>query len=239
MTPAPSRQTDASIEKNVSFFRDNVTSYGHYVAVLDTYRNIRAFTNESLQGIDRLLDVGNGGAFDYDVTLIRELVALDLFLEELPASVFPSNVQPKNGSALDLREPEASFDGVIMSMLLHHLVGKSVAESMSNFSKAVSEAFRMLKPGGRLVVMESCVPKWFYEFEKVVFPLASNLIGRFLEHPPTLQYPPEMILESLKHYAAEVEVTAIPKGKWVLHYGFKYPSALTPVVPYRFVAHKA
>ena len=82
------------------------------------------------------------------------------------------------------------------------------------------------------------MPKWFYGFEKVVFPLATKLIGRFLEHPPTLQYPPEMIFEFLKRHAAEVEVTPIPKGKWILQYGMKYPAALTPAVPYRFVAHK-
>jgi SAM-dependent methyltransferase len=238
MPPASSNQTEASIGKNASFFRDNVTSYSSHVSILDSYRNIRACTNEALRGIDRLLDVGNGGTFDYDVTLVRELVAVDLFLGDLPASHFPPNVLPKNGTALNLLEPDASFDGVIMSMLLHHLVGKSLVESKDNTSRAVAEAFRVLKPGGRLVLMESCVPAWFYRFEKIVFRPACRVIERFLDHPPTIQYTPAMIATLLRSHTPTVEVTAIPKGRWLLQYGFKYPAALTPAKAYLFVAYK-
>lgn len=238
MMPAPTGQTKTSIQKNTAFFRDNVIGYSNHVNGLDTYRNIRAFTNEALRGIDRLLDIGNGGTFDYDVGVVRELVAVDLFLEDLPASHFPPNVVPKNGTALNLHEPDASFDGVIMSMLIHHLVGKTLSESKDNISRAVAEAFRVLKPGGRFVLIESCVPAWFYTFEKLVFPLASRLIGLLLEHPPTLQYPPAIISNLLKNHTPMVEVDAIPKGRWILQYGFKFPTALTPAAPYRFVAYK-
>jgi SAM-dependent methyltransferase len=238
VTPAPSRQTEASIEKNASFFRDNVTSYSNHVDALDTYRNIRAFTDAALRGMDRLLDIGNGGTFDYDVAQVRELVAVDLFLEELPASHFPPNVVPKNGTALNLLEPDASFDGVIISMLIHHLVGKTLSESKDNIFRALAEAFRVLKPGGRLVIIESCVPAWFYGFERLVFPVASRLIGRFMEHPPTLQFPAVIISEFLKSHSAAVEVAAIPKGSWILQYGVKFPALLTPAAPYRFVAYK-
>jgi ubiquinone/menaquinone biosynthesis C-methylase UbiE len=156
----------------------------------------------------------------------------------LPSDAFPDNVHPKNGSALDLPEPDGSFDGVLVSMLLHHLIGKSVAESKKNVSRAIAEACRVLKPGGKLVIVESCIPTWFYAFERAVFPVATKLITLFMEHPATLQFPPDMILELLKEYTSEVRMNRIEMGRWVLQYGFKFPAALTPVAPYLFVAHK-
>ena len=238
MMPARSRQTDISVEKNAAFFRDNISAYSNQVGVLDTYRNIQGFTNEALGGIDRLLDIGNGGTFDYDVTLIREIVAVDLFLQELPPQSFPRNVTPRNGSALAIPEPDKSFDGVLMSMLIHHLVGKSVEESLANVSQGISEAFRVLGRGGKLVIVESCVPRWFYSMERFVFPVATRLIGRFMNHPATLQFPPSLILDMLRRFSSDVKITPIPRGRWILQYGKKFPCALTPAAPYLFVLRK-
>jgi ubiquinone/menaquinone biosynthesis C-methylase UbiE len=233
------RQSDVSLQKNASFFRDRQDQYQSQVRTLDTYRNIRAAISETLRGVDRLLDIGNGGTFDYDVSVARKIVAVDLFLEDLPAAALPAYVEFRNGSALDLPMPDASFDCVLMSMLLHHLIGNSIDKSWSNVSRAVAEAFRVLQPGGKLVIVESCVPRWFYRFEKVIFPLAGKIISRFFEHPATLQFPSEMIADLLRKFTVNVESTPIPLGRWVLQYGVKYPSALTPVQPYRFVAHKS
>ena len=35
-------------------------------------------------------------------------------------------------------------------------------DSITNIRRAIAEAARVLEPGGRLVVAESCVPRWFY-----------------------------------------------------------------------------
>jgi SAM-dependent methyltransferase len=238
MEPDSTRQSESNVQKNISFFKENLTAYSSNVEALDTYKNIRRFTNEALTGINRLLDIGNGGTFDYDVNLVHELVAVDLFLEDLPPSAFPAHVQLKNGSALDLPEPDGSFDGVLMCMLIHHLIGKTLTQCYSNVSLAIGEAFRVLEPGGKLVIIESCVPGWFYGFEKLVFPLASKLIGVWMEHPATLQFTPLYIETVLKEYTDDVEVSPIPRGRWLLQYGYKFPSALTPARPYRFVAKR-
>jgi SAM-dependent methyltransferase len=233
------KQSDHSIAKNTSFFRDQLEAYKSKVNALDTYRNISASINAELSGIHHLLDIGNGGTFDYDVSLLPELAAVDLFLEDLPSGSFPPNVVPRNGSALNLPFSDASFDGVIMVMLIHHLVGNSISACWENAGRAVDEAFRVLKPSGKLIVMESCVPRWFYGFEKLVFPLAAKLIGRISDHPATLQFPPAMISDLLRRHAANVEVVRVPTGRWVLQYGIQYPSALTPAAPHRFVTYKS
>jgi SAM-dependent methyltransferase len=234
------RQTASSVDKNTSFFRDNVASYSSNVNTLDSYSSIRGSVNQAVQGTSRLLDIGNGGVFDYDTNLVGRIVALDLFLEDLPTTyVPPPNVTLKTGSALDIPEASEYFDGVLMVMLIHHLVGGSVRESVANVSRAISEAYRVLSPGGRLIIVESCIPRWFYAFECAVFPIAVPIIEATLPHPATLQYPPSVLAGIIKNVTGrEVSTTAIPVGRWLLQFGYKFPTALTPARPYRFLITK-
>lgn len=238
--PHDTHQSHSSIEKNKEFFLGHRHEYNAQVQELDTYVSIRKHVDDAIRGTSRLLDIGNGGVFDYNAALADNIVALDLFVEDVKgAEGIPPNATLKNGSALDIPEADASFDGVLMVMLLHHLVGKTVDESFGNIRQAFREALRVLRPGGKLIVVESCVPPWFFTFERAVFPIAVPAINRLIHHPATLQFPPRVIWQLLKAHAPNVEVTHVPKGKWVLQYGFKFPSALTPVQVYRFVVHKS
>jgi SAM-dependent methyltransferase len=238
-TPAR-RQTSSSVDKNSSFFRDHITSYSQDVNTLDSYIAIRQSVNQAVQGADRLLDIGNGGVFDYDTNLVSNIVALDLFLDQLPNhSALPRNVTLKTGSALEIRELPESFDCVLMVMLIHHLVGRNVEESLGNVRRAISEAYRTLTPGGRLVIVESCVPRWFYAFERMIYPVASRVIEAMLPHPATLQYPASLLARMIQELTeAAVDAVAIPAGRWILQYGYKVPAACTPARAYRFIVNK-
>lgn len=239
-TSQDAKQTEKSLQENSSFFLENVGSYSRQVYELDTYRHIRDFTDEALTGIDSLLDMGNGGVCDYDVSRARSITALDLFLDELPAShLLPPNVQPLQGSALDIPKAAGSYDGVLMAMLLHHLAGTTPLESLDNATRAIAEAHRVLRPGGRLVIIESCVPAWFYSIEKLLFPAACASAYKLTGHPATLQYPPQLLASIVSHrFGSAPEVRRIPCGRWILQFGKKFPSALTPATPYRFIIHK-
>ncbi len=238
--PSQSAQTDGSVDGNVSYFRNHHTGYARYIQELDTYQAIRRSTDEAIRGIGCLLDIGNGGVFDYETSLVGRIEALDLFLEDFQeGGVVPGNVTFRTGSALEIPSPSAAYDGVLMVMLIHHLVAGTVRESLRNARRAFSEAWRVLRPGGRLIIVESCVPRWFYQFERLVFPVAAPIIGRLLDHPATIQYPPSLVAGLLAEATGSpVETARIPKGVWVLQYGFKVPALLTPACPYRFVVHK-
>lgn len=232
-------QSQESINKNIAFFQNNLDTYNANVQSLDTYHKIRCAVNQSIAQVDHLLDIGNGGVFDYDTNLVNKITALDLFLDKLPDSfACPKNVILRTGSALEIPEKDASFDGVLMVMLIHHLTGETVNGCIDNMQLAISEAYRVLKPNGKFILMESCIPTWFFHFEKMVYRFAGMLAARFLEHPMTLQYPVELIQAEMKKKFKQVSVTDIPLGRWVLQFGFKVPSFITPVRPTLFLGKK-
>jgi hypothetical protein len=61
--------------------------YRAKVESIDTYASISSALSMKLKGIQRLLDIGNGGVFDYDTTLVQEIIGLDLFLDNLPVDI--------------------------------------------------------------------------------------------------------------------------------------------------------
>ena len=233
-------QSGRSVKANVAFFRDQHDSYRANIQGLETYACIRKSINEAIAGATRVVDIGNGGVCDYDTALVREITAIDLFFDDMPAGyAIPENVTLRAGSALDLPEPDQSFDCAVMVMLIHHLVGKDVSECIENIRRALREAHRVLRPGGRLIVSESCVSSWFYCFERVVFPLAAPVIGSLTGHPATIQYPPQMLRAEIERvFEGPVEMEEISRGTWILQYGYKFPSVLTPARPFLFRAKR-
>jgi SAM-dependent methyltransferase len=231
-------QDATSARQNAEFFaRDK---HGRDAAELDTYRLIREAITREVAGAHELLDVGNGGVFEYDTSQVKSIVAVDLFLDQVAASRFPPNVTARRGDALALDEADASYDLVLEALLYHHLVGTRPRHSVENVRRAVGEAERVLRPGGRLVVAESCVPRWFYGFERAMFrPLVAlartPLLGG---HPAVLQLP-FGLLRGLIAERLEIErAYRIPMGRWLTQFGRRWPTALTPARAVIVVARK-
>jgi SAM-dependent methyltransferase len=231
-------QDAASAERNAEFFAHD--KHGRDVAELDTYRLIREALTREVAGAERLLDVGNGGVFEYDTACVKEIVAVDLFLDQLPPEHFPPNVTPRKGDALDLDEPDGAYDLVLEALLFHHLVGSKPSDSIQNTRRAIAEAARTLRPGGQLVVAESCVPRWFYAFEWAMFrPLRAlartPLLGG---HPAVLQLPFGLLQELIAESLSIDRAYRIPIGRWTTQFGRRWPTALTPARAVIVVARK-
>jgi SAM-dependent methyltransferase len=233
-----SKQSAVSAEKNASFFLNHHSDYKAKVSSLKTYQRIFREVSAAIDGAELLVDVGNGGVFDYDTDKAQHIVAVDLMFTSDFVHPLPKNAEAKLGSALELPIETASADVVLMNMLLHHLTGKDVEATRTNLKKSIAEAARVLRSGGRLVIMESCVPGWFFAFEKAVYKASVKVIERVIDHPPTLQFPPSMIREMVELEFKDVSVRNVPKGFWVMQYGWRWPSALTPAQPYLFLAHR-
>lgn len=230
-------QDSASVAKNAEFFDSNAR-YSRNVGALETYRQISRAINDHIVGARRVLDVGNGGVFDYDTGLVDQIVAVDLFLDGTPT---PSDrVAFRRGDALALDEADGAFDLVLEVSVFHHLIGDDAESTMMNIRRAVSEAHRVLEPGGRLVVMESCVSRRAFAVERRLFGALRRLARtRLMKHPATLQFPPEQIAGAITEQFGGVLVTPIPTGRWIIQFGLRWPTALTPARPYLFTATRA
>ncbi|HTR76440.1 MAG TPA: class I SAM-dependent methyltransferase [Solirubrobacterales bacterium] len=239
-TNGTSNAQDArSIEKNKTFFADN-SAYAENVAELDTYRNIRAVIDAQVRGSHRLLDIGNGGVFDYDTSLADSIVGVDLFLDETSVPDLPKNVTLRRGDALALDEGDGSYDRVLLALVFHHLAGRTAMETVANIRQAIKEAHRVLEAGGRLVTLESCVSKRFYAIERQLFRPLTLIAGTpLMQHPATLQLPPRMIADLIGEAFQDVKIERVPIGRWVLQFGLRWPSALTPARPFLITATKS
>ncbi len=243
MTSTPDiGQSENSAAANAAYSLEHLREYHDSVATIDTYRTLHDFISKEVEGVNELLDVGNGGVFAYDTSRVGSITAIDLFLEDLPPDIvetyFPKNARARQGSALALPENDGTFDMVLMVMLLHHLTGPDWRSSWRNTCQALQEGWRVLKPGGRLLIVESCVPGWFFQLEKPALWVLSRSVKTIFSHPVTLQFPAVMIADELRKRFDVVQVSAIPKGKFVLQFGIKMRSFLTPVMPFAFDAKK-
>src|ERR1700682_4859948 len=92
----------ATVTTNIDWFKDN-DLYMANQSRLECYQNIQQVVQRELRGVRDLLDIGNGGFFNYDVSLVGHVTAVDLFLPECgpPAA----NCSFATGSILDLPLP--------------------------------------------------------------------------------------------------------------------------------------
>jgi demethylmenaquinone methyltransferase/2-methoxy-6-polyprenyl-1,4-benzoquinol methylase len=118
------------------------------------YRH-EALVRAGLQRDMRVLDVGTGtGLVAMRAAQIVGNPALVTGLDPSPGMLgsarLPAGVQLLEGSAEDIPFPDASFDFLSMGYALRHI---------SDLSAAFREFSRVLKPGGRLCILEITCPE--------------------------------------------------------------------------------
>lgn len=112
------------------------------------YEAARPRLQALVEGRD-VLDVGGGGVVPFDPDAPASLTALDL--SEAMLARLPAGVRRVRGDARQMPAfaPE-SFDVVLFNLSLHHIAG----EGAQGASRALEQAWRVLRPGGDLVVHE-------------------------------------------------------------------------------------
>lgn len=223
--------TQATVAQNAEWFDDNDL----YIATqskLDHYRYCKLSVEHEIKGIDRLLDIGNGGFFNYDTGLVGHATAVDLFLKDGPGP--GANTTFKSGSILDMPFADKAFDGILLQNVFHHVTGKTVASNFANLRQSMRELYRCLEPGGKVLIVESTVGYPFYLFERAVYGLLLKV--KKGGHPVTFQFTADQILAEAAAAGFEVaEYMFVPCGRWLLQFGRRWPAALSPARPIKLV----
>ena len=102
---------------------------------------------------ERLLDLG-AGTGDLGREALRQqpgiqLVAADFSLAMLQAGGESGRLPWLNADALHLPFPEGSFEAVVSGFLMRNV---------GNLEAALKEQYRILKPGGRMLILETTLP---------------------------------------------------------------------------------
>jgi len=225
------KQNASSLTKNADWFADN-DFYKNTQHELEIYRFIALAAAHETAGTKALLDIGNGGLFEYPIAHIGRVVAIDVFVEDTFAQRYPS-VDWRQVSALEMQFAEP-FDTVLAINTLHHIVGDSVRTTYLNLERFMERAAACLTPTGKIVLIESTMPRWFVRLYGLCFPLVLKLWP--LSHPPTFQFHYEDILKASEGAGLTLrEFTWIPKTSDFMFLGFRVKRWMAPIRVGKFV----
>ena len=146
-------------------------------AGMDRFWRKEVLRKADLKPTDRILDLGTGtgdlarGALKIDPSL--NITAADFTLEMMLNGKDWGIAKRCNADALQLPFPDACFDKVISGFLMRNV---------SDLRTAISEQFRVLKPGGRVVILDTTRPRkhWLSPFVRIYLRRIIPFLGKMI-----------------------------------------------------------
>ena len=145
------------------------------------YRMLIDVTKGYVEG--DVLDFGCGSRVYYDTSKVNRWTGVDLSANLLGHVRFLSGTKPRGPIETlqcDCRKtgvPDASYDFVCAVFVLHHLARDNNRRSREIIVEAMTEAHRVLRPGGTFLVLESW-PHILLRIYAVLYPLLYPLARR-------------------------------------------------------------
>jgi SAM-dependent methyltransferase len=230
-----------SIRKPLISEKDRTKTYfdkrpEHYERALEKYdelyNKVGDIFNLHIQGV--LVDVGGGGIINYNIDKVNHLILLDISFSKIN----DCRIHQIQGDCLHVGMKSNSVDTIIMQSLIHHLAEKDYNNTEKNIKNTFKEAYRVLKPNGKLLILENCPYEYIEKVERIVYGLL-QIIYRFVEFPNVFVYSQNKIITELKLAGFKnilIEEISL-KGKIPL-LGVDIPERLVPMTISTFIANK-
>lgn len=188
--PLPSYYADGDLEAREKFLRttfdDTAVDYNRLERILglgtgSKYRRV-ALQRAGLKPGMQVVDVGMGtGLVSQEILNITSeptrLIGVDPSPGMMAQAKLPASVECRLGRAESIPVPDASVDFLVMGYALRHI---------ADFSAACAEFRRVLKPGGRLLILEITRPRsrWGMVLLKAYMRGAVPMVARFVSKAP-------------------------------------------------------
>tara|TARA_Y100001970_G_scaffold111472_1_gene139133 strand:+ start:7608 stop:8327 length:720 start_codon:yes stop_codon:yes gene_type:complete len=174
-----------------------ISSFG-----IDRYWRYRLISKFNLNSSDKLIDIATGTGdvvFGIHKKFNNVLIGLDIADKMIELAdkkkekkgLLDSDISFIQGDAEDLGFADNSFDGLTIAFGFRNL---------GDYDKGLSEFFRVLKPGGKIAILEFSQPtsKWFIPLFKFYFNKIVPILGSILSRKDAFLYLPESVDYFLK-----------------------------------------
>jgi len=144
--------------------------------VLDVHQRIKRVIEPRLAGI--VVDIGSGGDTRHRNPAITLLVSVDNVVEFLRHAKDPAALNAA-GDVRALPFKRGSVDRIVIQFVIHHLTDDNLAGTFRNVRAAVAESARILKPGGRIFIVDSMTWRPLDVLQRGLYPLSRALLRGF------------------------------------------------------------
>ena len=234
----PMSQTDRANSRRTREYFNSWRTYQEEVETCfsELYRNCAKALNGELSG--RVLDVGSGGVFNYDVAKTTRMIAVDYAVQAINLNKLPPRVDLVQGDGTRLPFADGSFDCVVMQFLIHHLALRDHRLTVGNVNQCLQECTRVVREGGKILIVESCVPGYMERVERVLYPMTRQVL-ELAGQPMVFQFSLKTLGQLLAMQKVDsLQITPIPIGKQISQFGLKVPGYLSPCLIRLFAARK-
>lgn len=209
---------------------DNISS--KYQTAAESWQEIYQQIEARITPIVRdkvVLDIGNGGRFAYNTNLPTQVIAMDI------ASTMLEHIQEPHiikiiSDARDMQGIEnESVDVIIFLLVLHHINGDNVKESIKTLDNVILSSQHKLRPGGHLIITEGLLSPFLFKIQCIFFPFVRFIIEKLGVSPifffslPLMQ---KVISSNFKLERSDIEISNLKLTGIVDPLGGSFPGLI-------------